>query len=191
MGEKIRAFVAIRLPESVLHAIGKVQDRLRRSGFGIRWVRTEGIHLTLKFLGDIDKGAIDGIRSAMEESVKGVSPFTLQGKGLGVFPDFRRPRVVWIGLDGDTKALTTVQGQLETHLDTLGFPKEKRRFKGHLTLGRAKGRLDKDKLRKELEKLDAFETDPFLVESLNLYQSTLRPQGAIYTKLAQVPFKSD
>lgn len=191
MGEKIRAFVAIRLPESVLHAIGKVQDRLRKSGFRIRWVRKDGMHLTLKFLGDIDKSAIDGIRSAMDESAKGVLGFTLQGKGIGVFPDFRRPRVIWIGLSGDTEALSTLHGQLGTHLDALGFPKERRRFKGHLTLGRAKGRLDKDRLRKALEKLETFETDAFPVQSVILYQSTLRPQGAIYTKLAEVHLRSD
>jgi 2'-5' RNA ligase len=164
---------------------------LRKAGFSIRWVRREGIHLTLKFLGDIDKNAIDGIRSAMDESAKGRAGFTLQGKGIGVFPDFRRPRVVWMGLSGDTEMLSKLQGQLETHLDALGFPKERRRFKGHLTLGRAKGRLDVEKLRKSVEKLDAFETDAFAVESVILYQSTLRPQGAIYTKLAEVHLGND
>jgi 2'-5' RNA ligase len=191
MGEKIRAFVAIRLPESVLHAIGKVQDRLRKAGFSIRWVRKEGIHLTLKFLGDIDKSTIDSIRSAMAESAKGVTGFTLQGKGIGVFPHFRRPRVVWIGLSGDTKMLSTLQEQLEAHLDVLGFPKERRKYKGHLTLGRAKGRLDTEKLRKSLEQLDTFETDAFTVQSVILYQSTLRPQGAVYTKLAEVQLRND
>ena len=122
---------------------------------------------------------------------RGGAGFTLQGRGIGVFPDFRRPRVVWMGLTGDTEMLSKLQGQLETHLDVLGFPKERRRFKGHLTLGRAKGRLDAEKLRKSVEKLDAFETDAFAVQSVILYQSTLRPQGAIYTKLAEVHLGND
>jgi 2'-5' RNA ligase len=191
MGEKIRAFIAICLPESTLHAIAKVQDQLRKSGFSIRWVRKEGMHLTLKFLGDIDKGNIEGIRSAMEESAKGILGFALQAKGLGVFPHMNRPRVVWIGLSGDVGVLSALHGQLESHLEAQGFPKEKRRFTGHLTLGRAKGGLDNDKLRKALEKLDAFETALFPVQSVILYQSMLRPQGAVYTKLAEVHLKSD
>jgi len=189
MGEKIRTFIAIHLPESVLHGIANVQDRLRKSGFSIRWVRQEGMHLTLKFLGDVDTSDIDGIRSAIEESAKGVSPFGLQVKGIGVFPDVKRPRVVWVGFSGDVGVLSSLQGRLETHLDAQGFPKETRRFKGHLTLGRAKGRLDEDKLRKVLEKFDTFETESFFVHSVILYQSTLRPQGAIYTRLAEVSLR--
>jgi 2'-5' RNA ligase len=144
------------------------------------------MHLTLKFLGDVDKGVIDLIRSAMEESAKGFSPFVLQAKGIGVFPDIKRPRVVWVGVSGDVGVLSSLQSRLETYLDAQGFPKETRHFKGHLTVGRAKGRLDQDKLRKALEKLDAFETESFPVDSVILFQSTLRPQGAIYTRLAEV-----
>ena len=187
MGKKIRAFIAIRLPESALHAIGKIQDQLRKSGFNIRWVRKEGMHLTLKFLGDIEESDIALIQSAMEASAKKASIFALQGSGLGVFPDMRRPRVLWVGFSGDVAMLSSLQGFLESRLADLGFPKERRPFKGHITLGRAKGRLDKDKLRKALEKLESFETESFPVQSVVLYQSTLRPEGAIYTKLEEVP----
>lgn len=189
MGEKIRTFVAIRLPESVLHGIGKIQDQLRKSGFSIRWVRKEAMHLTLKFLGEVDKGVTDVIRSAMEESVKGFAPFVLQAKGVGVFPDVKRPRIVWVGVSGDVGVLSSLQGRLEGCLDAQGFPRETRRFLGHLTLGRAKGRLDQDKLRKALEKIDAFETESFPVHSVILFESTLRPQGAIYTRLAEVSLR--
>jgi len=189
-GEKIRAFIAISLPESVLRAMGEAQETLRTLGRGIRWVRKEGIHLTLKFLGDVEADRVDSIHMAMERAAKGMSPFVLSGDGLGVFPDLRRPRVIWIGLSGDRQVLLALQTDLESQLKGLGFPKEKRPFKGHLTLGRVKGRLNGGELRRALEALGSFQTEAFTVQSLALFQSTLRPQGAIYTKLAQVSLGS-
>ena len=190
MGEKIRAFIAIRLPESVLQAMGQAQETLRRLGRGIRWVRKEGIHLTLKFLGDVDTDRVENIHMAMERASKGTSPFVLTGEGIGVFPDLRRPRVIWIGLSGDLQVLFALQANLESQLKGLGFPKEKRPFKGHLTLGRVKGRLGATELRKALEGLGSFQTDAFTVQSVALFQSTLRPEGAVYTKLAEVSLGS-
>ena len=186
MGDKIRTFIAISLPESVLQAMGRAQDKLRRLGQGIRWVRKEGIHLTLKFLGDVDTDRVENIHMAMERASQGASPFVLTGEGIGVFPDLRRPRVIWIGLSGDLQVLFALQANLESQLKGLGFPKEKRPFKGHLTLGRVKGRLGATELRKALEGLGSFQTDAFTVQSVALFQSTLRPQGAVYTKLVEV-----
>ncbi len=183
---KIRSFIAISLPESVLRAIGKVQDTMGSSGLDIRWVRKEGIHLTLKFLGDIDSSDVDKIRSALEQGVKGFAPFLLKGEGVGVFPNLRRPRVVWAGISGDVQVLSALQGNLNAQLREVGFPKEKRRFKGHLTVGRVKGRLDSAKFRAALEEFGGFETESFEVQSVVLFQSTLQPQGAIYTKLAEI-----
>ena len=187
MGEEIRAFIAISLPESVLQAMGQAQETLGRLGRGIRWVRKQGIHLTLKFLGDVDRDDVEKIQIAMERATEGSSPFVLAGEGLGVFPDLRRPRVIWIGLSGDLQVLFALQAHLESQLKGLGFPKEKRPFKGHLTLGRVKGRLDTTRLREALEGLRGFQTDAFTVQSVVLFQSTLRPQGAVYTKLTEVP----
>jgi 2'-5' RNA ligase len=187
MGEKIRAFIAIRLPESVLQAMGQAQETLGRLGRGIRWVRKEGIHLTLKFLGDVDRDDVEKIQIAMERASEGSSSFVLAGEGIGVFPDLRRPRVIWIGLSGDLQVLLALQAHLDSQLKGLGFPKEKRPFKGHLTLGRVKGRLDTTRLREALEGLRRFQTDAFTVQSVALFQSTLRPQGAVYTKLTEVP----
>jgi 2'-5' RNA ligase len=191
MDKKIRAFIAIRLPESVLQAMGQAQERLRRLGHGIRWVRKEGIHLTLKFLGDVNTDRVENIHMAMERASKGTSPFVLTGEGIGVFPDLRRPRVIWIGLSGDLQVLFALQANLESQLKGLGFPKEKRPFKGHLTLGRVKGRLGATEFRKALEGLGSFQTDAFTVQTVALFQSTLRPQGAVYTKLAEVSLGSD
>ncbi|MDY6990048.1 MAG: RNA 2',3'-cyclic phosphodiesterase [Thermodesulfobacteriota bacterium] len=190
MGDKIRTFIAISLPDGVLQAIGEAQERLRQSRLDIRWVRKEGIHLTLKFLGDIDRAVVEKLEAAMGRATKGIAPFTLIGKGIGVFPDLRRARVIWTGLSGDVQALMALHRNLESELKGLGFPKEKRSFKGHLTLGRAKGSLDTTRLLEALEGLDGFKTESFVVPSLVLFQSDLRPQGAIYTRLAEAPLVS-
>ncbi|NVM20916.1 MAG: RNA 2',3'-cyclic phosphodiesterase [Desulfobacterales bacterium] len=190
MGKKIRAFIAISVPEPVLEAIAKAQDRLRRSGLDIRWVRKEGIHLTLKFLGNIDVQDAKQVRAAMELAVEPFSPFTLRGEGIGFFPDLRRPRVVWAGLSGDVEDLKAFQGDLESRLKPLGFAKEKRPFKGHLTLGRVKGHLDRTRLSEAMEALEAFQTESFTAESVVLFQSDLRPGGAVYSRLAEVAIKS-
>ncbi|MDY6950781.1 MAG: RNA 2',3'-cyclic phosphodiesterase [Thermodesulfobacteriota bacterium] len=191
MGDKIRTFIAISLPESVRQAMGEAQDRLRKARFNVRWVRREGIHLTLKFLGDIDKGKVEKIQAAMESATKDLGPFTLLGEGVGVFPDFSRPRVIWVGISGEMPLLLDLQRRIDVELKGLGFPKEKRPFKGHLTLGRAKGRLENRKLREALEGLSGFQTASFPVESVVLFQSILRPQGAIYNRLAEARLVSD
>ena len=187
MGEKIRAFIAISVPEPVLQAIVKAQEGFQGSGLSIRWVRKEGIHLTLKFLGDIDRDDIEKIRAAMERVAKAFSPFTLRGEGVGVFPDLKRPRVVWVGVSGDVEPLRGFQRDLESQLDSLGFPREKRSFSGHLTMGRVKGRLERTKLSGVLEGLGDFRTESFTALSVVLFQSDLRPEGAVYSRLAEVP----
>ena len=190
MGEKIRTFIAISLPEPVLEAIVAAQEKLKESGLKIRWVRKEGIHLTIKFLGDIERDDVEKIRGAMEQATSAFSHFRLQGDGVGVFPNFKRPRVAWVGVSGDIEILRTLHGDLESQLGNLGFPKEKRPFKGHLTLGRVKGRLDPTKLRDAFEALGNFRTGPFTVQSIVLFQSDLRPDGAVYRRLAEVSLKS-
>ena len=186
MGENIRAFIAISVPEPVLQAIAKAQETLKGSGLKIRWLRKEGIHLTLKFLGGIDRDDVEKIQAAMERAAKAFSPFTLRGEGIGVFPDLRRPHVVWIGISDDEGALRALQRDLESDLNGLGFPREKRPFKGHLTVGRVKGRLDRTRLSEALEALGEFRTESFTAQSLVLFRSDLRPNGAVYSKLAEV-----
>ncbi len=190
MGEKLRAFIAISLPEPVLQGIVTAQETLKRSGLKIRWVRKEGIHLTLKFLGDIDRDSVEKISEAMERATGSFSPFTLWAEGIGVFPNLRRPRVAWVGLSGDIEILRALQRDLESQLSGLGFSKEKRPFKGHLTLGRVKGRLDGIKLQGALEDLGDYRTESFTARSIVLFQSDLRPDGAVYSRVAEVPLKS-
>ena len=185
MSDNIRAFIAIDLPDYVLRGIGGIQAGLKQSGVKVKWVRKESVHLTLKFLGDIPAHRVGEIGAAVHEAVKDVRPFTLEGKGVGVFPDFRRPRVIWAGISGELDTLKDLCQRLEEALVKIGFPKEKRPFQAHLTVGRIKGGINKQILRAALEEQKEFVTDPFTVASVILYQSVLQPQGAIYTKLVE------
>ena len=190
MIDKIRTFIAIELPDNIINAIGNMQKKIRRYGLKIRWVRPENVHITLKFLGDIDPEMIQSIESCLKKTCKENNPIQLLSKGIGIFPGLKRPRVLWAGIGGDTDILKKLQQSLDDHLSTTGIPKEKRPFKGHLTVGRFKGHVDSKKLISVIKTFSTFETDPFYAEALTLYQSNLKPSGAVYSKLSIVPLKN-
>lgn len=181
-----RAFVAIDLPDSIRASIGAAQETLKSYGFRVKWVRPESIHLTLKFLGNIDVNRSDAIVNAMTRAARGRAALRLSASGMGVFPNARRPRVIWVGLGGQLDHLKSLQQTLDGHLADLGFPAEKRLFKGHLTLGRVKGTIAADRLQAALAKFNAFETEGFEANRIILFKSELHPTGAVYTKVARV-----
>ena len=181
--EKIRTFIAIDLPESLRTAIRTIQTDIRSSGFKIRWTHPENVHLTLKFLGDVDTHLIDQINAAMKIAVKEIAPIHLSGRHLGVFPNPRRPRVLWIGLGGQIGALLRLQKKIEAQLALLGFAKGKRTFTGHLTIGRIKGKAPLRQVNRILTQYETYMTEPFAVKEVILFKSQLTPEGSIYTRL--------
>ncbi len=181
--EKIRAFIAIDLPESLRTAIRAIQTDIRSSGFKAKWVRPENIHLTLKFLGDADTHLIEKINAAIKTSAKEIAPFRLSGRRLGVFPNSRRPRVLWMGLFGQIGALIRLQKKIKEQLALLGFAKEKRTFTGHLTIGRIKGKAPLRQVNRILTQYETYVTEPFTVKEVILFKSQLTPAGSIYTRL--------
>jgi 2'-5' RNA ligase len=180
----MRTFIAIELPQRITAALENVQKTLKSSKLKIRWVQPENIHLTLKFLGDTPPEAVDPINRTLSESVRGYDPISLSAKGSGAFPGLKNPRVIWVGLSGQISQLKALQQTLEENLTSLGYEKEKRTFKGHLTLGRIKGAVDPVKLNAALNEVMAFRTESFLVDRIFLFQSDLKPTGPIYTKIA-------
>ena len=184
MGNRIRAFIAIPLPREVIDLAADLQDRLREQGLRMRWVRPSAIHLTLRFLGDIDPHQVADIDKVLAATAGSTGPLGLAAKGIGVFPTVKKARVLWMGIAGETPALLTVQKDLEARLEPLGFKPEKRRFNAHLTLARAKGRLEARRLVRCMETVGGFEALPFTARQIVLYQSELRPDGAVYTRLA-------
>lgn len=186
MMNTVRAFIAIEMPQTVVDIVRQSQQALQRGGIHMRWVRPENVHLTLRFLGDIPTDAIEGIRSALEHLVAEVTSFSLQIKGAGVFPGASRPRVVWLGLGGQINLLEELYRRLTSLLSEQGFPAEKRPFRGHLTIGRARGRIDAARLRSLMEELKDVESRFFSADRICLFKSDLRPGGAVYTPLVQV-----
>jgi 2'-5' RNA ligase len=188
--EKIRTFIAIELPQDVKAILSRLQTALGEDkDTSVKWVNPQSIHLTLKFLGNVDTEAIPQITNAMAKSVKIAKSFSLQLSEIGAFPNTRSPRVVWVGLKGDTEILSELQKRLEGSLETIGFPPENKAFSPHLTLGRVRNQIRPNQCRALAEllstaKLKAAPT--FHVNSIDLMKSELTPKGAIYTKLAAV-----
>jgi len=190
MDEKtVRAFLAIDPPEEILAEIGRIQGRLQRMIQGeVRWVRPEAIHLTLKFFGDIPETAITDIAAVVETVAAMEAPLTLSIGGAGVFPDQRRPRVLWLGMGGDVPRLLNFQKKVESGLGIAGFPAEERPFRPHLTLARIKSSRGLTGLERALEKREGYTAGEFTAAGIELIRSELTPRGAVYTKLKWFPF---
>jgi 2'-5' RNA ligase len=183
---KLRAFIAFEMPSQVKDVVRECQKTLRKAGVQLRWVKPENVHLTLRFLGDIPAEAVGGIGHVLRHMAEETPAFSLRVKGAGVFPGLARPRVLWLGLDGQKQLLEAAWKRLSGYLSRLDIPGEKRPFKGHLTIGRTKGRLDTELFGRQLDRLAALETQPFQADRLCLFKSDLEPDGAIYTPLIQV-----
>ena len=185
--EQIRSFIAIELPDELKSELVQLEARLKSGGqFRVKWVDPNGIHLTLKFLGDIAADRVEAITKAMTEAVQGVSPFQLRVKGLGVFPNFRRVQVAWVGLSGEVDKLDQLQKRLEPSLTSLGFAPESRRFTPHLTLARLRNQVSLDERQRfgQLITGTAFEADCAIeVDAISLIRSQLTREGAIYTRI--------
>ena len=179
----IRSFIAIDLPDATRQGLAAVQEQLRQSRAGVRWVKPGSIHLTLKFLGNIQAAQMEDIALAVAQEIRDHPPITLRATGLGAFPSRRKPRVIWIGMEGEVQRLTRIQARIEDALEPLGFVREKRGFRPHLTIGRVKDRRKLQALIDAMAELKIPEFDSFDVTEIILYKSDLRPTGAIYTKL--------
>jgi 2'-5' RNA ligase len=187
--KSIRSFLAVDPPREIIDAIGMIQDRLRKNIQGdIRWVRPQGIHLTLKFFGTIAESDVANISRVVEDTTSTIAPFTLGIKRVGAFPDVKRPRVLWLGMDGDVDILIRLQKEVDAELHKYGFEKEDRPFRPHLTLARIKDPRGLIGLAKIMEKRENYEAGSFSAAGLNLFKSELTPKGAVYTKLAYFPF---
>ncbi len=185
--ELLRLFVAVELPDDVRQALAALQAELRPRGLeGLRWVRPEGVHLTLKFLGETPADKLPAIREALAVSVKGVPPHRLSLGSLGTFGGRRGPQVLWVDLGGDIEPLGRLQRQVEQALAAAGFPREKRPFSPHLTLARVRPESAQAAAPRIAQALEAVRTPAAELEvrEIALMRSTLGPGGAVYERLA-------
>ena len=181
----IRAFIAVDLDPRVIEKLCQAIGELKRLLPAVRWVSPQNFHLTLKFLGDIDECRVEAISTALVEALCTFSRLSINAKGLGVFPDLRRPRVLWVGLAGND--LTALAARVESALEPLGFAAQQRPFTPHMTIGRWR---QYDRAPKSLgEALAGWRNREFgesKVDKVVFYQSVLKPEGATYHKLRVV-----
>ena len=192
----LRVFVAVELPEGTRAALEGVQARLAAARLPLRLVRPEGMHLTLAFIGDIPAARVPALTGAIEQAAAGVPVFTLRAEGLGMFPNARRPRVVWAGVQGDPAdraRLDAVHAALIPALAAAGFTADPR-FDPHLTLARVTDRAtaaEAAALGTTVQELALPGGLDFTVAHISLMRSDLRPSGAVYTRLAAIPLAPD
>jgi RNA 2',3'-cyclic 3'-phosphodiesterase len=184
--ETYRTFVCIEIPAEIKKAINSLQVRLRPLAKGyISWARQEGLHVTLKFLGDVAINKMDPVAQIVEQAVAGLQPFTISVSGTGGFPNLKRPRVFWVGIQEASGSLTTLQSRIDDGMAGLGFPREERGFTPHLTLGRVKDMDGVIDVCRELGK-SVLEPMSFTAKEVIVMRSDLRSEGPVYTALRTI-----
>ena len=192
--ETIRAFIAIPLPHPLLEELAALQRQLEKQipPRSVRWVRAEGIHLTLKFLGDTPVEKLPEIKQALAAVARHAPACSFTVAGLGCFPNPRRPRVVWVGVQEPTGRLAALQDAIEEVMAPFGYPPEGRGFTPHLTLGRVRRKVGKEAVRQVGEAVAATEVGllgEVPADHFALIHSVLKPTGAEYTTLARFPLR--
>lgn len=191
--DTLRLFVAIDLPPHTRQALNTAMDVLRHDLRGpFRWTAPESLHLTLKFLGDVESNRVALLTKALQEAVAPFTPFGLSLEGPGTFPGRGSPRVVWAGVGGNIEALTHLQAAIESALVAAGETMQDNSFRPHLTLARVRDSLppaEAAKVRERLQEVHFGDEASFPVRNVHLIHSTLTPNGSIYRTLAEAALR--
>lgn len=183
---EMRAFIAIEIPEAVKKELTAAQRKLRVASVDANWTRAEGMHLTLKFLGEVPDGKRSEIMNALTIAVSSHAEFQVNAAGIGAFPDPKNARVVWAGISGDIDKLAMLQAAVEDSMAGLGFEREKRTYTPHLTLGRIRHIRARDGWLQALDGIKDLNLPAFEVHAASLMKSELNPSGAVYTEMGRV-----
>ena len=187
----MRLFIAIELSEEIRAALAQIQSHLKYSGADVKWIEKDNIHLTLKFLGDVSDEKAEKIKQILDDIVKETKSFELSlkmskeapGTLIGAFPNINYPRGIWVGLDKGAAKSKILAEKIDDTLSKIGFQKETRPFAAHLTIGRVRSPKNKEALKEKMTSYQLSAISLQLVKSVALFQSTLTPKGAVYTKL--------
>jgi RNA 2',3'-cyclic 3'-phosphodiesterase len=187
----IRSFIAVNIGVAIVRAVADEQSRLRRAvsargGVEVRWVAPQNLHVTLSFLGQVTEPMVAAIEDGLEPVARRFSPFEITARGLGVFPDARHPRVVWVGLGDAGESLVRLHAAIAEVLGRMGFDLEDKPFRSHVTIGRVKGG-DGEALAACLAEAGEKTYGSFTVRDIACYRSDLRPTGADYVMLWRLP----
>jgi 2'-5' RNA ligase len=183
----LRTFIGVDPSPGVRRKLMELSRELSAAGADVRWVREGGLHCTLKFLGAVEPARLEQVQLALRRELASVAEFVAEARGLGVFPSWREPRIVWVGLDAEE--LPALAAHVESALVPLGFAPEKRAFRPHITLARVRGRRGWKQLEERLRAHAAAEFGASPVVSVVVYRSDLRPGGSVYTPLCTIPFR--
>jgi RNA 2',3'-cyclic 3'-phosphodiesterase len=196
MAQLIRTFIAIELNDPLHQSLDKVEEELKRERAArlVRWVAPESIHVTLKFLGDVDAVKLPELQRAVADACTGIAQFDFSIHGLGAFPNLQRPIVIWAGAQGRVDVAGLLAEKIDTACAALGFPREERPFAPHLTLGRVKREASLDEKRivgEMISKAQVGTIGAVQVERVSVMKSELRPGGSLYTRLGAVELTKD
>ncbi|HHM23849.1 MAG TPA: RNA 2',3'-cyclic phosphodiesterase [Bacteroidetes bacterium] len=182
----MRTFVAVDISQAGREAVGRLISELRPKADGLRWVRPESLHLTLKFLGEVSEEKLPELAEALRQSAEGIPPFDYTLVGKGCFPNCRRPRVLWIGVENPGREIFHLQRQVEDAFEAIGFQRENRKFTAHLTVARVKRPFG---IEDAVHAFREFPLEPETVHvtEIRLMRSVLKPGGAEYSVLHAVP----
>jgi 2'-5' RNA ligase len=182
---KLRSFLAFDISDGMKEELSSIISYLSVHVKDVKWIQPSRMHCTIRFFGDVEESLLTGkLSDVIAAEVRHQAPMHLSGKGIGVFPNWRYPRVLWAGLHGDTESIISLHAKLEDAFEDFGFQKDKRDLRLHLTLGRMRPRFrGAGELVRLVEKLGEKEYGDIKVDSFVLYKSELKSDGPIYTAL--------
>ena len=189
----MRAFIAIELSQEIKSTLSILQQSLQKTKADVKWVEPQNIHLTLKFLGDINEAQLNQISGILDEAAKLNPAYSIRISELGAFPEIENPRVIWAGVDHGDSQTKQINRILEKRLSSIGIPKEKNEFSAHITIGRVRSGKNRIKLSGELKRLNVGFTGKELqmqVSKILLFESKLSPKGPAYAPLKEANLKT-
>ena len=189
MAQSIRCFVAIEIPEPIQNRLVRIQDMLRNQIEKASWVKPGNIHLTLKFLGDINPENLEPIGKAIEEVANRHYSFSLHIGGIGAFPNLVRPRVLWAGVSVGAEHVSALAQGINLALSGHGFPTETKKFNPHLTIGRLREKVNLKPYANQYRQYDNINGAEMTVGAISLIRSQLDSRGAIYSTLQSYSFR--
>lgn len=186
---QMRLFIAVNFPDEIKRALGSFIKTLSKVPSDLKWVGEENLHLTVQFLGNVSEEQVPAVSTALQNSMAGIAPFKLILEGVGAFPSVERPRVLWVGISGETTSLFLLHRQVQREMGLLGFEPEKRKFSPHLTLARARSPYGFSDVMEQAQGVTGtgkvFGTAR--IASIELMLSELQAKGPRYLVLSRVP----
>lgn len=184
----MRIFIAINPENEIKEKIESLTSKVRTVDTKIKWVEKENLHITLKFLGEINEMMLNNVKSCLENIKTGCTPFDVELCGIGVFPNIKDARVIWIGIKNGHQELKSLSEKIDTELSRLGFKREARPFSPHLTIARVKGDINYEHLKNTIADLKDYDVGKFTVRSMYVMRSILKPTGPVYSIVSEFQF---